>query len=535
MSIFNSAYSQQETFFKDIPGFKQRQEIDPACWSARGNGSSRFYSPGIGLATAMFLTGELSISATPDRSVIAVEYFSKSQGKVRIESVLEGGTYKWKDQGSKAFAHPASSGAMALACGLLLPETFPDTHRTLRALTDFTGFPLSTQDLLNTARQNPTFKTLIHTLIDHLYSEVTSEIASRTILVGESPQQTQGEPHALSVTDVQANLGLSVLDDTEQETPMERIMRLMERGGAALLVGPPGTFKTTTVRKATVKKDSNIVEMRGSPGVEDRDLFGTFMRTASGHVEWVDGPLPRAFSLARDKPTVALVDEVLRFLPETTNVFITVLNELDYEDCVLLLRPALLASGVTPEQLETELSIHLPEKAERYYMLTLPTGESMFALKRNLTFLFTTNWGDDHLQVASALDAALESRMEMIIEVERAERDIVLPIYEQLAGPHANLAAFAIEIEDETHRQMDDAEGLFRRPLDPRKVIAFIKDARALIERGLSFKSAVLRAANHTLVPHVCPRESNGRLTAPAVERINEIIVKDVLPRTSFQ
>ena len=531
MSIFNTAYSSSETYFKGIAGFAQRTRLDPKHQSTRGVGVARFYSPGITRAAAMFLTGEVAISANAELTAFTVSYESGSQGKITLNCLVDDqGEIHFQDNND--FSHPAASGALSIACGLLQPNLFPDTAKHLQILAALTQYPTSKANLLEMARSNPAFKDVIYTFDDHLYSEEVEMSKDGKIenhQRGPIPNFPTTRP--LTVEQIQTHLGLWVANTSETESPREKIMRLTERGGAAILVGPPGTFKTTTVRKVAVALNTHFVEMRGSPGVEDRDLFGSHMRSADGNVTWVDGPLPRAFTLAREKTTIVLVDEALRFLPETLNVFITTLNELEFEDAALMLRPALLASGTPPEELENHLAVHLPEADERYYMLTLPTGESMFALKKRLCWAFTTNWGDDHLQVATSFDAALQSRFEMEIDIERAEREIILPIYEKLAGPHTNLAMFALELEDETHRQIDDAEGLFRRPLDPRKTMALIRDARALLDKGHSLRQAIEKAASSTVIPFVCPRESNGRLNAPSVERIQDIMFNEVLPQ----
>lgn len=530
MSIFSAAYAANEKFFNDIPGFAPQASLDKKLWSPRANMDRRIYSPGIALALAKFLTGEFKIQSSEKELWIEIcEKIRDGRNQsLTIRAAHNQQEIVWSS--SDQFEYQASAGAIGLASALKWPETFTDTIHRLREIINVTGFPIDSKKLKTMTKQKPELQDLIRSFTDYLYGEVTFLLGTESIHIQTEIKDEQPSYQPWSVADLQAKLQTSMPNESSTELINDKLERLVKRGGAALMVGPPGTFKTTMARKLAVKLGTHIVEVRGSPGLEDRDLFGMYIKNEQGQLEWIDGPLPQVFSLAREKNTVALVDEVLRFLPETTNVFITLLNELDYEDCVLLLKPALLAAGVTLSQLPAKLQLYLPEEHERYYMLTLPNGQSLFALKKRITWVFTTNWGEDHLQVASNLDAALESRIEMLIEVERADREVTFPIYQQLAGPWPDLAAFAIELEDESHHQMADTEGLFRRALDPRKMIAFLKDARSLMDEGKSFKTAVLRAAEHTIIPHICPRESNGLLERASIERANEIIEKELLP-----
>ncbi|OLV16219.1 AAA family ATPase [Deinococcus marmoris] len=537
MSIFDTAFNRPESFFKTVPALKGRQMIAPEDCADPANPPRRMYATGVGLAIGFLLTGELSVAQNPEGTEFTVRYPSKSLGTVigvsRRPPQGAGTPIQWSSNLTTPFLHMASACALTVASGLLDAAHFPLTHAALRRVAGLTGFPVRQDELTRMAEQNPLIVGAIHHLSDAVYSEASALMGSRAVVASQTQENRLPTLTGVSPQEIAKLLGVwreAVV--IPKNTPKEQLFRLTHRGGSALLVGPPATFKTTAARKVAVARQFPVVEMQGNTGVEDRDLLGTFLRAPGGETTWVDGPLPQIFSYAAQGPVMAIIDEIMRFIPETTSIFITVMNQLDYEDCELLLRPCLEHPSLklSPAQVQEELDLQLPERGERYHMLKLPTGDVMFALVRHFTWVATTNLGDSYIQAAAGLDPALMSRFDLVIEVPRADPDDVLPIYEFLAGPHPDLARFAAELEDFSYEEMKEDNGLFKSPLDPRKMIAFIKESRGLLAEGRSFNEAVLMACAPTVVPHVCPRGADGVLDPVALERIYSIVTDDVLP-----
>ncbi|MFC6662484.1 AAA family ATPase [Deinococcus multiflagellatus] len=291
-------------------------------------------------------------------------------------------------------------------------------------------------------------------------------------------------------------------------------------------MGPPGTFKTETVKRLVLETGAAVVKMRGAPGIEDRDFIGAITPGVNGP-EWVDGPLARAFVLAKSRPTVLQIDEILRYHAEHLQVLVGAMDELSYEDARAVLAPALdqLADAERPAFLQATL----PDPGARYYMLDLPTGEAIFCPKPHLVWALTTNMGEDHLQTAQTLDSALLSRIDLVIDYDRPDVETVMPIYEAVAGD-ARLAQLGYELEDLTYAIAADAEGLLVRPMDARKTIALLKEARACVEDGLSLRDAVLEAAFVTAVPHCCPRDARGLIEEASRAGLLKRIAEEVLP-----
>lgn len=536
MSLFNNAFSRPESFFQDTPELKTRQEIKNEHRVDPSSTQMRSYAPGVGRALALFLTGELKILQDDDGETFVARYSTSTSGEVTGVSRKQragpgSSTLKWSATQAKPFDHMSSASALALACGLLDAARFPLTHQALRAVVALTGFPVNSTELKLMPQNNPLLVGAIHYLSDALYTETMDQVEAGKIVVDKMRETSVPTLKTVSAPEMAKVLG--VWRDpvsVPRNTPKDQLRRLTRRGGAALLVGPPATFKTTTARKVAVAEGCPVVEMRGNPGIEDRDLFGTFLRAPGGETTWVDGPLPQVFAHAKRGRVIAIIDEIMRFLPETTNVFITVMNQLDYEDCELLLRPMLEATQLSESEIQAALDEDLPERDGRYHMLTLPNGDVMFALKKNITFIATTNFGDSYIQVSPDLDPALMSRFDLVIDVPRADADDVRPIYTKVAGRFPRLAQFAIDLEDRTYTETADDNALLVRPLDPRKMIAFLQEAVILLEEGHTFQDAVLMACGPTVIPHVCPREADGSLEPTAVRRITDIITEDVLP-----
>ncbi|WP_156372719.1 AAA family ATPase, partial [Deinococcus sp. Leaf326] len=284
-----------------------------------------------------------------------------------------------------------------------------------------------------------------------------------------------------------------------QTTHRDRLTRLTRRGGVALLVGPPGTFKTETSKQVAVEQGLHLVIAKGSPGVEDRDFIGAVYPTANGPA-WVDGPISRAFLMAAKAPTLLLIDEVLRYLPETLNVLIGALDAISTAEA--------LAVGIPQDMLSG---------GERHYLLPLPNGEHLACPVQNLTWVMTTNLGQDHLQTADRLDGALLSRIDLTLEYREADEQTARALYLQVAGDE-RIADVAFEAELVTRQAMSTPGALPLRALDARKTIALIKEVRTLVDEGEELAVAFLEAFETVALPYCCPRDPHTGALEEAVK-----------------
>lgn len=310
------------------------------------------------------------------------------------------------------------------------------------------------------------------------------------------------------------NLALLIHPPRKQvqaQSHASRLARLTKRGGVALLVGPPGTFKTETAKRVAVDQGLHLVVAKGAPGVEDRDFIGAVYPTAQGPA-WVDGPISRAFALAAREPTLLLIDEVLRYMPETLNVLVGALDAVSTAEAVRAGIPEQMLSG-----------------GERHYLLPLPNGEHLTCPVQNLTWVMTTNLGQDHYQTADRLDGALLSRVDLTLEYQAADEEIARKLYLSVAGDE-RVADVAFQIELMTREAMSGRGALPQRALDARKTVAMIKETRSLLDDGLELAAAFLEAFETVALPYCCTRDTQtGMLDEDVREALIGMLQEEVL------
>ncbi|MCY1703806.1 AAA family ATPase [Deinococcus sp. SL84] len=292
-------------------------------------------------------------------------------------------------------------------------------------------------------------------------------------------------------------------------SPKERLARLAQRGGTALLIGPPGTFKTETAKQTAVQEGMQLIIAKGAPGVEDRDFIGGIYPTEKGP-QWIDGPLSRAFVSASQGKTLLLIDEVLRYHPENLNVIIGAMDTVSTEEAVAIGIPRSALTG------------------DRHYLLSLPNGDILPAPYENLLWVMTTNIGADHLQTADRFDAALLSRIDLIQEYTYPDEGQATALYTKIAED-PDLAALTYQAELVTRDALQAEGTLLVRSLEARKCIALIREVRSLELSGVDRSSAFLDAVDSIVIPYCVPRDLNGVLDAEAAEMLRRRIEEEVL------
>lgn len=537
MKIFAHAFSTPENYFNH-PELKQNGTIRTAALSGLSTKGKRMYSPAIGKALVYLLTGELTILQGKDGS-IKVAYMTSSNKVIECQSLPNRTTpekrlWLFNDHGQ---SHPSAHPVLALIEVLLTPH-WPETLSALTQAAYESGFPTTNDTLKTLPNTNDAFVTALMHLSDTMYYEGKSQ-ESRLVTEDDKPVLADYFPKATTNDGVRPERiakaigteGERLLQPGTSSSFVDQLIRLTKRGGVAMLVGPPATFKTETVKHVILQTGSQVVKMRGSPGAEDRDFIGSVVPGEHGP-QWVDGPLAQAFSMAYYKPTIIHIDEILRYMPDTLNVFITAMDELSYDDARVVLQSSF--PQLDAQAFDQMVDSLLQYRDERYYMLDLPNGQTLFAPQRHLTWMMTTNWGEDHMQVASNIDAALLSRIDLTLDYVRAERTVTEPIYQKVAGNDKvghELTRIVAEFEDALYFEYTKGEMGLQRPMDPRKSIAMLKAARSAVNVGMSIPDAIREAANSTAIPQCVPRSTNGMLieaTTITVRNLLENVLKSV-------
>ena len=296
-----------------------------------------------------------------------------------------------------------------------------------------------------------------------------------------------------------------------------------QTGGTALLVGPTGTLKTTTAKRAALESGAALTVLKGHSGVNTRKFFGQVMPAGkegeekeSGEPQWVDGKLTAAMRKAREGKSVFLFDEVLRVEEYYTGALVGALDPSSPEE--------MSARGIEPTDGHEESD---------HYVLELPNGEQVAAPVENFALIATTNAGAEYSQIAgrrgaggggSVLGAALQARFELVLEVEEADPETKRSIYEEEGGSAA-MANLLMDYERNLNAHSVHAGGsILTREANLRLMLNFAGQIRRLlsvvaqgepeegeeITRREAFKPCARQAAETTLVSALSERGPDG-------------------------
>lgn len=360
------------------------------------------------------------------------------------------------------------------------------------------AFPTNNDSHWRELDADQTFKQHVIGLADALYFNAKTMIDSGTVQVADAAADLHAAGRVVSPVDLRmqrlTRAAAPAPSSGADTTPLARLKRLAAQGGTALMTGPTGTFKTHTGKRLAIETNARLVSLKGAAGLEDRDFWGAITPTPNGPA-WVDGPLTRAFRLAREHKTVLLIDELLRFEPLYANVLVGALDTVSSDE--------LTAMGQQP--LDSD-AVH--------YCVTLPSGETIATLKRNLTIIATTNVGEDYAQFGE-LDAALLGRFEVQIEMPEADPSVLKSIYSGIIK-HAKLISALLKFERWTRENTGAHGGLLQRPSNPRVSMNLLHETARLHADGVALRAALEAAFDVTLLPYCTPRTSDGALAEDA-------------------
>lgn len=458
-------------------------------------------SGGITSVISQLLLGKLSLKTTDNAMFITNHREFTAIGVFRqgADMLYWGGVSgKWQE-----------TVMLALGCALttdLLPATAEALQAFIQALAQAgLRYPFTAHSLHASVTSQPLYHALAR-LADTIDAEVDQQVQNGKIQVIPSATATRLDEH---VQDVPLAECLYPPKKQVENTHLQRLERLIDRGGTALLVGPPGTFKTETAKLAAVQSGASLVIAKGSPGVEDRDFIGGVYPSETGGAAWVHGPLSRAFVAAATRKTVLLIDEALRYLPETLSVLIGTMDTYSHAEV-------------------KAMNLDVPGEVGRYYVLPLPNGKHLVCPAQNLTWILTTNMGADHHQVTDRLDAALQSRLDMELYFGVPAKDKVLKLYEQACGS-ADLARLGHRAEVMTRDLLEGDRRCLERPLEARKVLAVLRETRSMMDHGIPMKDAFLDAFMTVAVPYCCKHEDQGAPEFGMSAMLKQRVVQDVL------
>lgn len=515
LKCFTYAFNLKASSF--WPPLKRRQAIPSACKSRHNTGEAHL---GLGLVEAVSILLTAQVDLGRDGEAFSVRYESNRGGR----RVATGRPHRGPSPHASAGARVRGKGplriwsgtdamkAPAILCvieAMLLettggkadPELDEVRERWVALLEELEleimqPAPHAKYELI-AASKSDLCQRAVMALTDAIYFALKRSHSEKR---RQFLSQGGSELPAMSSADVDRLMGRPPAQ-TRRTPPGDALARtligLIETGGTALLVGPTGTFKTTTAARVAAEAGAHLQVVKGRPGIEDRDFFGGVVPTESGPA-WVDGPVTKAFRQACSGKAMLLMDELLRFEPLYLGALIGLLDPAS---------PAELSAREIEPAPAFEQAAH--------YVAELPTGERIACPTRQLTLVATTNMGSDYVQ-AARLDAALMGRFELTVEVETPDPALRRHLYEQAAG--AKGADLLEAIEEAVGAGHIDQGGLYVRKAHPRLMLNMARQMERLTRGPLKeanaddLKRAALEAARVTIVPGCVERQTIGLL-----------------------
>jgi len=505
------------------------------------NNVRRTYGQGQGYALYQFLTGRTEVrgpaglgvtSSMDSNTPLVVEYGSTAANPANGS---EKNIYHRDGCWGGSIASVTAPYHMALAMAVLLDDRLTHSHSALVELLTLTqkgtgqSYPFSDSPQLKAMTDSDPYRDAVLKVCDALYFELKEAIkTNRTLKATEDPQPVNVVP-----LDLKAMINTMLRQNAPKKIDVSvpgghsaEVRSVIRRGGSVLMVGPKGTYKTSTATEATIAEDAKLVVVRGAPGIEDADLMGGVYPDLDGGFSWRDGPITKAFALAAVGRTVLLVDECLRFHAAHFNKFIGLLDHRNRAEC--------LAMGIPANQLldwakpQDHLDRNGQPKQRRYYLTTLSTGVTITCPSDHLTFIFTTNIGEGYMQTANDLDEAFISRQTLILEVTESDRDKTTRLLEA-ACSNDLVVTFTLDLMDMLQREYNGNESVFKSYLDARKGIALVETVQNYLDEapGTDVADAFMRGVLSVVAGAVCERDVRGRLTS--VEALIDMVRKDVL------
>jgi AAA domain (dynein-related subfamily) len=291
------------------------------------------------------------------------------------------------------------------------------------------------------------------------------------------------------------------LAEDDPASPRALLLRQLPRGNVrALLHGKTGAGKTRLVYGLAGKLGLRLLMVYGSEGLEDRDLIGKI--TPAG---WVDGVITTAFRLAgQGVRTLVFIDELFRIPRHHQNLLVGALN-------------------VTPHQALRSMTGDPGIPAGDYYVLPLhDTGELLFAPVTLIQFVCATNAGAQYA-VEQDVDPALLRRFNTVLHIQPPNEAATVAELVR-CGLQPEIAQACTRVQGRTTAEAASQQSLFCMPGNPGTTLEYARHVQDLMDCGVPFAAAMVRAARYGLAPQLTRLTDDGELDELAVDALDVLI-----------
>lgn len=316
-------------------------------------------------------------------------------------------------------------------------------------------------------------------------------------------------------------------DSTPQEVPQQaepdatgfvgdlpiKLSDCVRRGKHVLLTGPTATGKTLCVEQVCLQLGAPLTVIRGSEGLEDRDLIGATVLEAeaseAGHVatktRFTYGPLPQAMILGRKQydrhlqeiedakregrepvripPSVLLIDEINRLQLRFQNFIVSTMN--------------------------------VRKVTQDYYLRIPDTNEEITCADGFLVIVAARNVGGAFLGT-NPMDLALERRFYKKVQVDYLPSEHEAALVQSRTGLDPKLTQVLVKVAADTRFQLAQ----LKAPIDTGTLLTWAEELAWLKLNGAAITDQLVLETAKDVVFDICLERSERGGFDPAGEAV---------------
>lgn len=284
----------------------------------------------------------------------------------------------------------------------------------------------------------------------------------------------------------------------------DKLEDCIRRGKHVLLTGPTATGKTLAVEEVCIRLGAPLTVIRGSEGLEDRDMIGATILTAEqgpdgvtvSSTRFVPGPLPQAMALGRTQHDLYLKEQEAA--------------KQDGREAVYIPPSVLLIDEVNRLQLRHQnflVSMLNVRKAAKDYYLRIPdTNEEVTCPDSFLVIIAARNVGSAFLGT-NPVDLALERGFYKKIDLEYLPQEQESALVRARTGLDEKLTRVVVKVAADTRHQLSQ----LRAPVDTDTLLKWAEELAHLKATGITITDqTVLDTARDVLFDIALERSERG-------------------------
>lgn len=276
------------------------------------------------------------------------------------------------------------------------------------------------------------------------------------------------------------------------------------RGKHVLLTGPTATGKTLAVEEVCLALNAPITIIRGSEGLEDRDLIAS-ISLQDGNTITQYGPIPEAMSLGKRQYELHLQEVETakreRRVPNTIPPAVLLIDEINR----LQLRfQNFLVSAMNVRKATQDYYLRIPDTNEE---ITCPDGFLVIIAARNLGSAFLGT---------NPMDLALERRFYKKIQLDYLPIEQEMALVQSRTGLDEQTSKVLCKVASDTRYQLSQ----LKAPLDTDTLLKWAEEMAWLKQNGSEITDKVILETAKDVIFDICIERSERGGYDPAGEAV---------------